>query len=60
VQHDASYPQEEPGAGNLHARIREGESRMAELLDHRLYDIALGLAYCRLCARRLIIFSAMK
>ena len=21
-------------AGNLHARIREGESRMAELLDH--------------------------
>jgi hypothetical protein len=33
---------------------------MAELLDHRLYDIALGLAYCRLCARRLIIFSAMK
>jgi len=24
---------EEPGAGNLHARIREGESRMAELLD---------------------------
>jgi hypothetical protein len=35
VQHDASYPREEPGAGNLHARIREGESRMAELLDHR-------------------------
>jgi hypothetical protein len=34
VQHDASYPREEPGAGNLHARICEGESRMAELLDH--------------------------
>ena len=33
MQHDASYPREEPGAGNLHARIREGESRMAELLD---------------------------
>jgi hypothetical protein len=36
VQHDASYPREEPGAGNLHARIREGESRMAELLDQFL------------------------
>ena len=36
MQHDASYPREEPGAGNLHARIREGESRMAELLDHQL------------------------
>lgn len=33
MQHDASYPWEEPGAGNLHARICEGESRMAELLD---------------------------
>ena len=33
MQHDAGYPREEPGAGNLHARIREGESRMAELLD---------------------------
>ena len=36
MQHDASYPWEEPGAGNPHARIREGESRMAELLDHLL------------------------
>jgi hypothetical protein len=36
VQHDASYPWEEPGAGNPHARIREGESRMAELLDQPL------------------------
>jgi len=26
--------QEEPSAGNPHARICEGESRMAELLDH--------------------------
>jgi hypothetical protein len=28
------YSREEPGAGKLHARICEGESRMAELLDH--------------------------
>lgn len=28
------YPPEEPGAGNPPARIREGENRMAELLDH--------------------------
>lgn len=34
MQHDARYPWEEPGAGNPHARICEGESRMAELLDH--------------------------
>ena len=26
--------QEEPSAGKPHARICEGESRMAELLDH--------------------------
>jgi hypothetical protein len=26
-------PQEEPSAGNPHARIREGKSRMAALLD---------------------------
>jgi hypothetical protein len=26
-------PREEPGAGKPHARICEGESRMAELLD---------------------------
>ena len=36
MQHDARYPWEEPGAGNPHARICEGESRMAELLDHPL------------------------
>ena len=30
------YPREEPGAGKPQARIREGESRMAELLDHNL------------------------
>ncbi|MER8448343.1 hypothetical protein NKH52_35060, partial [Mesorhizobium sp. M1066] len=30
-------PREEPGAGNPPARICEGESRMAELLDHDLY-----------------------
>jgi hypothetical protein len=35
-RHDAGYPREEPGAGKPHARIREGESRMAELLDHNL------------------------
>lgn len=28
------YSREEPGAGKPHARICEGESRMAELLDH--------------------------
>jgi hypothetical protein len=28
--------QEEPSAGKPHARICEGESRMAELLDHPL------------------------
>ena len=33
-RHDAGYPREEPGAGKPHARICEGESRMAELLDH--------------------------
>jgi len=44
VQHDASYPREEPGAGNLHARIREGESRMAELLDQFLTRLAAMLA----------------
>ncbi|GLR77450.1 hypothetical protein GCM10007856_01180 [Azospirillum oryzae] len=27
------YPREEPGAGKPHARICEGESQMAELLD---------------------------
>ncbi len=32
--HDAGYLREEPGAGKPHARICEGESRMAELLDH--------------------------
>ena len=32
-RHDAGYPREEPGAGKLPARICEGESRMAELLD---------------------------
>jgi hypothetical protein len=30
---DAGYLREEPGAGKLHARICEGKSRMAELLD---------------------------
>ena len=39
MQHDASYPWEEPGAGNLHARICEGESRMAELLDQFLQKV---------------------
>ena len=33
-RYDAGYPREEPGAGKLHARICEGKSRMAELLDH--------------------------
>jgi hypothetical protein len=32
----AGYPREEPGAGNLDARIREGKSRVAELLDHNM------------------------
>src|SRR5438045_704436 len=36
MQHDPRYPWEEPGAGNPHARICEGESRMAELLDQFL------------------------
>jgi hypothetical protein len=31
--YDAGYPREEPGAGNPLARICEGESRMAELLN---------------------------
>jgi hypothetical protein len=43
AQHDASYPWEEPGAGNLHARICEGESQMAELLDQCLLINAGGL-----------------
>ncbi len=30
----SGYLQEEPSAGKPHARICEGESRMAELLDH--------------------------
>ena len=34
VRHDAAYLREEPGAGKPHARICEGESQMAELLDH--------------------------
>jgi hypothetical protein len=33
MQSDASHPWEAPGAGKLHARICEGKSRMAELLD---------------------------
>lgn len=33
-RHDAGLPREEPGGGKPHARICEGESRMAELLDH--------------------------
>ncbi|SDH40908.1 hypothetical protein SAMN05216338_10091, partial [Bradyrhizobium sp. Rc2d] len=32
------YPREEPGAGNPPARICEGESQMAELLDHHPFD----------------------
>lgn len=32
--HVAGYPQEESDAGKPPARICEGESRMAELLDH--------------------------
>ncbi|MGO9047078.1 MAG: hypothetical protein ACLQFW_09350, partial [Xanthobacteraceae bacterium] len=39
----ASYPREEPGAGNLHARIREGESRMAELLDQFPWEVLVQL-----------------
>ena len=31
--HNAGYLREEPGAGKPHARICEGKSRMAELLD---------------------------
>ena len=34
--YDAGYSREEPGAGKPHARICDGESRMAELLDHYL------------------------
>ncbi len=34
--HNAGYLREEPGAGKPHARICEGESQMAELLDHDL------------------------
>ena len=34
ARHDAGYLREEPGAGKPPARICEGESRMAELLDH--------------------------
>ena len=31
---DSGYSREEPYAGKPHVRICEGESRMAELLDH--------------------------
>jgi len=34
--------QEEPSAGKPHARICEGESRMAELLDHSPVVSCLG------------------
>ena len=34
TQADLGYPREEPYAGKPHVRICEGESRMAELLDH--------------------------
>ena len=35
-RHDSGHLREEPSAGKPHARICEGESRMAELLDHNL------------------------
>jgi hypothetical protein len=31
---DLGHPREEPYAGKPHVRICEGESQMAELLDH--------------------------
>ena len=39
ARHDAGYFREEPGAGKPPARICEGESRMAELLDRDLFPI---------------------
>ncbi len=41
-RHAAGYPREEPSAGKPHARNCEGESRMAELLDHPL-DVELTI-----------------
>jgi len=34
VPSDLGYHEKEPSAGKPHARICEGESRIAELLDH--------------------------
>jgi adenine-specific DNA methylase len=36
------HPEDEPSAGKPHARICEGESRMAELLDHYLSACCAG------------------
>jgi hypothetical protein len=36
MRSDLGYREEEPSAGKPHARLREGESRMAELLDRFL------------------------
>ena len=54
-RHDAGYPREEPGAGKPHARICEGESRMAELLDRdpRLRRPFLALLFPDASARAL-------
>ena len=41
MQHDASYPREEPGAGNLHARIRQGK---AEWLSYSTISAVVVLA----------------
>ena len=42
-------PQEEPRAGNLHARICEGKSRMAALLDHSLFRLPALLCPRTVC-----------
>ncbi|WP_292327511.1 hypothetical protein, partial [Mesorhizobium sp.] len=47
---------EEPGAGNPPARICEGESRMAELLDH---DPTVDTAPFGLTVRRMIDSTAV-
>jgi hypothetical protein len=36
-------PYEEPGVGKPHARICEGESRKAKLLDHSLFAFWLAI-----------------
>jgi hypothetical protein len=45
------HPEDEPSAGNPHARICEGDSRMAELLDHGHSRRPPSVSYSRLKVR---------